>query len=78
MICKCTKCEKQFDSKNEGYNLPAHNGCQCCGPNQVCEYQKGKTYCEDCFIETFQCDECGGFKNKFAMAVYDGNLCECD
>lgn len=58
MICKCTKCDKKFDSHDEGYEIQ-------------------KPYCEDCFTEEFQCEDCGGFKNKFAAAVYDGEYCDC-
>lgn len=72
MICKCTICEKQFDSKDEGYlMLKKHNNS---GNSYTYEEPP---YCEDCFTEKFQCEDCGGFKNKFAMAVYDGEYCEC-
>ena len=59
MICKCDKCEKQFDSKDEGYVITQFG-------------RSNQTYCEDCFTEKFQCEDCGGFENKFAMAAYDG------
>jgi hypothetical protein len=69
MICKCAKCERQFDSKEQGYVMLK--------PEDTVSYSH-KAYCENCFTEEFQCEECGGFKNKFAMAVYDGSFCECD
>lgn len=59
----CDSCREEFEIPNfSGYILP----------------QGKEVYCEDCFTEKFQCEECGGFKNKFAAAVYDGSFCECD
>lgn len=65
MICKCSNCSKKFDSHDEGYEI------------QKPFTRENTQYCEDCFTEEFQCEDCGGFKNKFAMAVYDGEYCDC-
>lgn len=62
MKFKCDSCEETCESHDGGYIMPQ-------GKDQ---------YCEECFTEKFQCEDCGGFKNKFAMAVYDGGYCECD
>lgn len=69
MICRCEKCEKQFDSKDGGYVMPK---------SQATSYLEEKIFCEECFTDLFQHEECGGFKSKMAAAVYDGSLCECD
>jgi uncharacterized protein YuzB (UPF0349 family) len=68
-----------------------NNKCNTWNPNQcqICSEIRGEDhnddmiefenihYCHSCFTEKFQHYDCGGFKNKFAMAVYDGNYCEC-
>jgi hypothetical protein len=58
----CDHCQKTEDSDKEGLIV-----------------YKDKKYCDYCFCEAFnQCQDCGGFSDKFAAATYDGRFCECD
>ena len=56
--------------------------CNCC-QNQIDSDFVGlinhqdKDWCDNCFTNAFQCEDCGGFKDKPALAAYDGKFCEC-
>ena len=56
--------------------------CQHCDSQVDSDFEgiinhNNSEWCDSCFTEEFQCEDCGGFKDKFAMASYDGQLCEC-